>query len=249
MSLSMLSCYLLVISSYPDTWQKWLLDVGIKRKRQGRARVLSFARSRWRALFAPVWGSAVPTQSWFCVPSAGRAASVCFTFSVQSVWLNICCLCDSSARHLPGKANQHNPSCRRRLEQTGASGRFWADAGTQPALNPNFPCLNLVTQCPAGSANQLQSGGEWLREFRKMTHGWYVNDLPFLWALSLQWVWADLLQPLLVPKNICPCQGHTCGCGYGTSLLWGHPTCCCPKVSPPTSHLLYFHNLILWGWT
>lgn len=138
------------------------------------------------SVFPPVWGSVVPTQSWFCVACAGRAASVCFTFSMQSVWLNICCLCDSSARHLPGKANQHNPSCRWWLEQTGASGRFWDDAGALPAPNPNFQAVPQysVNQCPVGFANQFQSGGEQLKESRRRTHECYVKDLPLhgLWA-------------------------------------------------------------------
>lgn len=70
MSLSMLSCYLLVISSYPDTLQKWLLDVKIKRKRQGSACILRFAHNRWGALLSPRLGKwrshAVPALRGVC---------------------------------------------------------------------------------------------------------------------------------------------------------------------------------------
>lgn len=43
-------------------------------------------------------------------------------------------------------------------------------------------------------------------------------------SMTFLFVQADLLQQLSEPKDVCPCEGHTCGCGYGASLLWGHPT-------------------------
>lgn len=45
-------------------------------------------------------------------------------------------------------------------------------------------CLNTAQQCPEGSANQHQSGGGQLQEFRRMSCRCCVNDLPLcgLWA-------------------------------------------------------------------
>lgn len=190
MSLSMLSCYLLVISSYPDTLQKWLLDVGIKRKRQGRAHVLSSSRSRWRALFPPSLGKrrshAVLVLRGLCTESCFSLFyffhAICVAKHLLFVWLK----CQTP----PRESKPAQPILQMTTRANWCEWAFLRRCRSPASTEPEFPgCASILSNSPQWNWHRPISKWWGAAKGVQEDDPWVLCQWPsFLWALSLMWV-------------------------------------------------------------
>lgn len=215
MSLSMLSCYLLVISSYPDTLQEWLLDVKIKRKRQGSACVLHFAHNRWRALLSLCLGKwrshAVPALRGVCRESC---------FSLFYFFHEICVAKHLLFMRLVPDAFLGKPSSIIVFGDDNLS-KTWMgfpEVVQEASMEPRFSgSWNLMVRCGICQAISKQWG------LVKMAEGyvpWVACWWLSAWWAAGAWHWC---KPTSTSWRQCSWHtwaywGYRCSSGYGASI-------------------------------